>query len=138
MKILAGDLDGTICSVKPQQKQREIYKKLLKNPLASSKDIGYKPGNQIEIFGSNGKTVIKPYQISSIDIVTEDNKKSVLAKAGWGTVGLAALGPLGLLAGVFGGGNRSQRVVSLVLKDGRKALISGKSKEVQELLVMGY
>jgi hypothetical protein len=61
--------------------------------------------------------------IASATLVTEQNSTSVLGKVGWGAVGGLALGPLGLLAGALGGGNRQHSIVALELVDGRKALL---------------
>lgn len=73
-------------------------------------------------------------QIESVDLVTQENKTSVLGKAGWGAVGAIALGPLGLLAGVLGGGNKSMMIMAVKFKNGRKVLLQGKSKDMQPLL----
>ena len=58
--------------------------------------------------------------ILSAEIVTEENQKSIAGKLGWGAAGAMALGPLGLLAGVLGGGNKQIMVVAVIFKDGRK------------------
>ncbi|WP_185982978.1 hypothetical protein [Aureimonas mangrovi] len=72
-------------------------------------------------------------EVAEFDVVTEENKASIAGKLGWGALGAIALGPLGLLAGVLGGGNRQERIISVSFKDGRKALLKGTSKEVQIL-----
>lgn len=72
--------------------------------------------------------------ILSADIVTEENHKSIAGKLGWGAVGAVTLGPLGLLAGVLGGGNRQSMVVAVAFKDGRKVLLQGKPKELMPLI----
>jgi hypothetical protein len=41
-------------------------------------------------------------------LVTEENKKKFLSSAGWGLVGGALLGPVGLVAGALAGGNRKE------------------------------
>ncbi|WP_313030492.1 hypothetical protein [Brucella sp.] len=70
-------------------------------------------------------------EIANFDMVTEENKASILGKVGWGAAGAIVLGPLGLLAGVLGGGNKKDRVMAVRFKDGRKALIKGGPKDVE-------
>ena len=77
---------------------------------------------------------VKRDDLLSADIVTAENQTSIAGKLGWGAVGGVALGPLGLLAGVLGGGNKQTMVVAVALKDGRKVLLQGKSKELLPLL----
>ena len=76
--------------------------------------------------------------IVSMETVTEENKASVLGKAVWGIAGAALLGGVGLLARVLMGGRGKEVVVSVVLKDGRRALLQCKAKEHKELLAVGY
>lgn len=76
----------------------------------------------------------KKEDILSADIVTEENQKSIAGKLGWGAAGAIALGPLGLLAGVLGGGNKNVLVVAVAFQDGRKILLQGKSKELMPLV----
>ncbi len=73
-------------------------------------------------------------QIESADPITQENQSSILGKLGWGTAGGIALGPIGLLAGVLGGGNRSTMLMAIKFKDGRKVLLQGKSSEMKTLL----
>lgn len=58
--------------------------------------------------------------IKSAEILTEESKKKFMGAAGWGLVGAAALGPLGLIAGVLAGGNKKEICFACELKDGRK------------------
>ena len=76
---------------------------------------------------------IKLSDIVNFQIVTEENKASILGKVGWGAVGVIALGPLGLLAGVLGGGNKRERVMAIESRDGRKLLLKGNSKDAEKL-----
>lgn len=69
--------------------------------------------------------------VSSFAVVTEENKASIVGKVGWGAVGAIALGPLGLLAGVIGGGNRRDRVMVVEIRDGRRILLKGDAKDVE-------
>ena len=81
---------------------------------------------------------IKPEQIETVEIVTQENQYSILSKVAWGAAGAATLGGLGLLAGALGGGNKTVMTVVLRLTDGRSALISGKSKEIHLLLAAAH
>lgn len=76
--------------------------------------------------------------IVSFSVVTEENKASIMGKVGWGAVGALALGPLGLLAGVLGGGNKRDRVMAIEVRDGRKALLKGNSQDVELLMAATY
>jgi hypothetical protein len=76
--------------------------------------------------------------IESAEIVTQENQKSILKKMGWGAVGLVTLGPLGMLAGVLGGGNRNSMVMAIKFSDGRAVLLEGKSKDLQPLLGVAF
>ncbi|MEQ8448246.1 MAG: hypothetical protein RIB97_01030 [Nitratireductor sp.] len=69
---------------------------------------------------------------SSFEVVTEENRASILGKVGWGAVGALALGPLGLLAGVIGGGNRRDRVMLIETRDGKRLLLKGGAKDVEK------
>lgn len=71
--------------------------------------------------------------IDTFDVVTEENRASIFGKVGWGAVGAIALGPLGLLAGVLGGGNRRERVMVMRTIDGRRAMIKGTAKDVERI-----
>lgn len=75
--------------------------------------------------------------ITSIDEITAENQKSFSAKAGWGTVGLLALGPLGFLAGAVFAGNKHQ-VFAVEFCDNTKALIRCNPKETLALKTLGY
>jgi uncharacterized membrane protein len=77
-------------------------------------------------------------QVGSVELVTEDNKASVLGKAAWGAAGGLLLGPLGLVVGALAGGNKRVRLASIVFKDGRKALVQCKPDELKVLLSIAY
>ena len=76
---------------------------------------------------------IKPHQIESVEIITQENQTSVIGKVAWGAAGSVALGGLGLLAGVVGGGNKNKATAIVTLVDGRSALVSGDSRSIQLL-----
>lgn len=77
-------------------------------------------------------------EIADFEVVSEQNKASILGKVGWGAVGAIALGPVGLLAGALGGGNKQHRVMSILFKDGRKALVKGTAKDVETLTTVTF
>jgi hypothetical protein len=61
-------------------------------------------------------------KLSRIEIVTEENKKSIISATGWGILGGVTFGPLGALAGLVLGGRRKEHYVACYLDDGRKFL----------------
>ena len=83
-------------------------------------------------------TVYQPKHIVSVEQVDKNNHTSILGKAGWGAVGAVALGPLGLIAGALGGGNRSTTIVAIEFVDGKRALLQGKSKEMTQVIALGF
>ena len=70
-------------------------------------------------------------EIADFTVITEENRASVVGTLGWGALGAVALGPLGLLAGVLAGGNKKDRLMSVVFRDGRKLLVKGTPKDVE-------
>lgn len=72
--------------------------------------------------------------IDKIEVVTEETKKKFIGAAGWGLVGAAALGPLGLIAGVLSGGNKKEICFVCYLKDGRKFMAISDSKVYQDFV----
>ncbi len=63
-------------------------------------------------------------KVDELEEISEENKAKVLSAVGWGAIGALALGPVGLLAGLFLGGRREKKVVFVVkFKDGKRALI---------------
>lgn len=104
------------------------------HPAVIKKGFGFKIEGLLLFRGAFSKDLIPLDRIESAELVTQENQTSVIGKMGWGAVGAVALGPLGLLAGVLGGGNRSMMVMAIKFKDGRKVLLQGKSKDMQVLL----
>jgi hypothetical protein len=66
--------------------------------------------------------------ISSVEIVTEENSKRVLGTAGWGIAGATLLGPIGLLAGLLLGGKGKKITFVCQFKDGKKILATTDNK----------
>lgn len=67
-------------------------------------------------------------QVSALEIATEETVKSAGGTLGWGILGGAMLGPVGLLAGLLLGGKSKKVVFVMRFKDGRKLLASADSK----------
>jgi len=84
------------------------------------------------------KDIIRMDQIENLEVVTEENKTSVLGKAAWGAAGGLLLGGVGLLAGVLGGGNSKQLLLAVEFKDGRKTLLECTSKEYKEIFATQF
>ena len=69
----------------------------------------------------------------AVEHLTEENKYSILGKAGWGTLGAIALGPVGLLAGLVLGGNSKELCCACKLDTGEEFLVSCDTEECQKL-----
>lgn len=78
-------------------------------------------------------SVMLDHHIVEIEQITEENKTSVLGKAGWGTVGALALGPLGFLAGVFLGGKSQSVYFVCKLDDGRQFMAEADKATYMEI-----
>lgn len=71
--------------------------------------------------------------IVMLEQITEENKHRVLAKAGWSVLGTVALGPVGLLAGLFMGGKSKQICVAVKLKSGQEFIAECDTKTYSKL-----
>jgi len=76
--------------------------------------------------------------IQSAELVDANNYVSIAGKLGWTVAGAVVLGPLGALVGAIGGGNRSERIVAVRFTDGRKAMLSGRTQDLQPILAAGF
>ena len=76
--------------------------------------------------------------IQSAELVDANNYVSIAGKLGWTVAGAVVLGPLGALVGAIGGGNRSERIVAVRFMDGRKVMLSGKTRDLQPILAAGF
>ncbi len=119
MKVLAGDWKAD-------------------SPIAIKKSFLGKPVALLMPKGTFSFETIHLRDLTSMEIVTEENKASIAGKLGWGAAGLVVLGPLGLLAGVLGGGNKRDRVMAISFRDGRKALVKGQAKEAEMLMAAAF
>ena len=97
------------------------------------KNTGISLGQLVWGWGNSKCVKINDHLISA-EVLTEESKTSILGKAGWGAVGAIALGPLGLLAGVLGGGRSKEICVACELDDGRKFIATASASEHQSLL----
>lgn len=61
-------------------------------------------------------------QLDKVQVITEENKKSIISATGWGMLGGITFGPLGALAGLVFGGRYKEHYIACYLKDGRKFL----------------
>lgn len=75
--------------------------------------------------------------IQSLDILTEDNKISLLSKVGWGIIG-SALGPAGTLAGLLLAGKKKEVAFVCHLKDGRKFMGTCDPETYKKLLSFSF
>lgn len=66
--------------------------------------------------------------IASVEVATEKKVKRLASAAGWGLAGGALLGPVGLLAGLFLGGKKTEVTFVCVFNDGRKILATTNQK----------
>jgi len=71
---------------------------------------------------------ISANQLEQVEIASEESIKKLGGAIGWGLVGGALLGPVGLLAGLLLGGKKKQVCFVAKLKDGRKFLASTDSQ----------
>lgn len=69
--------------------------------------------------GDLGKT---GHDIASVEKATEESVKRIGGTVGWGAVGAALLGPVGLLAGLLAGGRGTNVTFIARFKDGSKIL----------------
>ena len=71
---------------------------------------------------------IRGTELESAELATEESIKKLSGTVGWGLVGGALLGPVGLLAGLLLGGKKKQITFVAKFKDGRKLLATTDSK----------
>lgn len=76
--------------------------------------------------------------LESIEQITEENKNNILAKAGWGTLGLAAFGPIGLVAGLWLTGKGKEICIACELKSGEKFVASVDKETYKEFVALNY
>ncbi len=96
--------------------------KVIGGTIPASAELIKKDGQTVLKYGGLGnKTYVSlAGNIASIQPITEDNKKSIIGKAGWGVAGALALGGVGALAGVLAGGNKKEMLIAMEMKSGEK------------------
>lgn len=62
------------------------------------------------------------YTVDSYDVITEDSRKSAASGIARGAVGVALLGPVGMLAGLSAK-NKNTITIAIRFKDGKNSLI---------------
>lgn len=67
-------------------------------------------------------------EVESIEMASEESVKRVSGTVGWGLAGAAALGGVGLLAGLLAGGKATDVVFICRFKDGRKFMARADSR----------
>ena len=73
--------------------------------------------------------------LGAVEKITEESVKRMGGAVGLGLVGGAAFGPVGLLAGLLGGGKRTEVTFIATFKDGRKLLGSTDPKTYAEMVI---
>lgn len=85
--------------------------------------------------GSLFSSEIIPFSdLEEIALANEDAVKRIGGTIGWGAVGGAVLGPVGLLAGLLLGGKGKDVTFVAKFKDGRKMLATTDSKTYTKIL----
>lgn len=74
-------------------------------------------------------------RIVDINILTTEQKKSMLKTVATGSLGMIVFGPVGLLAGLLGGGNSTEMVVEISLVDKRRIIALISSDVYQNLVI---
>lgn len=78
-------------------------------------------------------SIVRPNQITRLEIATEDSIKSMTGTLGWGAAGGLILGPIGLLAGLLLGGKKKEIAFICQLSDGRKFMAITEPRYFQQL-----
>jgi hypothetical protein len=103
----------------------------------------FKPGEASITFGAlslicKDGTKHSYSSVTDLQPFTSASKSSIFAKAGWGLAGALALGPIGALAGVLGGGSGSIHTIFLTFSTGKSAVVSCSDRELQKLMKMRF
>lgn len=76
--------------------------------------------------------------IESVDIATEESVKRIGGAVGWGVVGGALLGPVGLLAGLLAGGRSKDITFVAKTKEGKKFLGTTDSASFKKIAAAAF
>jgi len=108
---------------------------------------GGRAGFRIGLFGKPKWLLMPgkfPYErinfdkIAAIEPISNENRTSLAGAVGWGAVGTALAGPVGLLAGALLGGKKQRQVAAVRFTDGRSVLLECPPKDFKWLLGVGY
>jgi hypothetical protein len=77
-------------------------------------------------------------KIAAVEPITQESRTSLAGAVGWGAVGTALAGPVGLLAGALLGGKKQDQVVAVRFTDGRSVLLECPPKDFKWLLGVAY
>ncbi|MDQ8027174.1 MAG: hypothetical protein REJ23_00490 [Brevundimonas sp.] len=77
-------------------------------------------------------------EITEFAIVNQEGVKRAGGTIGWGVAGLAALGPLGLIAGLVAGGKGTDVTFTATFADGRQMLARTDSKSFRDLQAVAF
>lgn len=83
--------------------------------------------------GQPKREEIPLFMVDSVEVATEESVKRVGGTVGWGLVGGALLGPVGLFAGLLCGGRGKDVTFVCKLNDDRKFLATAPAKVYTEL-----
>ena len=81
---------------------------------------------------------IRSVEVQDLELATEESVKRLGGTVGWGIVGGALLGPVGLLAGLLAGGRGKDVTFVCTLKDGRKFMATAPAKVYKEILASRF
>jgi hypothetical protein len=76
---------------------------------------------------------IRPAQVESVQLASEEAVLSLGGAAAFGTAGAILLGPVGLLAGLVLGGRGNHTTFICKLTDGRKFMATARTRVFKEL-----
>ncbi|MGC9332490.1 MAG: hypothetical protein ACP5DZ_11560 [Bacteroidales bacterium] len=76
--------------------------------------------------------------VSSVEIITEENKKKFIGTAGWSIAGAAVLGLAGFVAGAKAGGNKKEVTFACYLKNGKKFIAVTDVKVYKKILSLSF
>lgn len=88
--------------------------------------------------GEFSREEIHETNIESVEVMDEQNKNSILKKAGAGVVGGVLLGGVGLAAGLLAAGSGKEVVFLCTLKDGRHFLAKTNGKIYQHFMTAAF
>ena len=103
------------------------------SPVKIKRTITGKPRAMVLMEGHFTYDKIPMKQIRNVEVVTEENKTSILGRAAWGVAGASMVRDFDLLAGGPSSGASKRMTFSIEFRDGRQALLQCKAKEFREI-----